>query len=306
MAKRVKRSRKRVSAQSNVVITTNPDGSREFVADPEAAAQLVPGIEHEVMDFKSAAIEAAIAEADKAVLAACATCRVCGRPGGRDEKSAGVVILFQRDDAFECIECTNKSASMRDAIGGPRGRRFKKPKTPTPAEVAEARHMRDVGARVRIGGKSAEDIDRDIDTILGPLRAIKLLPGINMQTRVALSDYISTVEGMIGEKSAPAPQAQAVSSKSDPLSFEMLPAKVQREIAALPKSPSVDELVAIKPASIRRREQKEAAIVAAVQEDVVAEGVPLGYDLETWTIEQNLNAVNRRFRAPIGGKEVSQ
>src|SRR5438552_16257461 len=84
MSKRTKKTRRRASANSDVVVTTLPSGEREFVVDAKTAPELSPYIEHEVVEFKAAAIAYAIAEEDRAVLAAMReeTKAQVGREGG--------------------------------------------------------------------------------------------------------------------------------------------------------------------------------------------------------------------------------
>ena len=82
----------------------------------------------------------------------------------------------------------------------------------------------------------------------------------------------------------------------------MFGAKARAEIAALPTFPNVEELVEMKLAGVmQKRAVKEARIIEAMQEDLMPEGIPDGYSSDLWAIEQNQNAVNRKFKSPIGG-----
>ncbi len=100
MANKRTKTRRRASAESNVVITTNADGSREFIVDAKVAAELLPGIDHEAVEFKAA--KPAV-EADGRV-----HCGVCGKPAGTDSATGRVRIVWDRGaKGLECADCLN-------------------------------------------------------------------------------------------------------------------------------------------------------------------------------------------------------
>src|SRR5438552_17257634 len=103
MAKsRRRKMARRATPTSDVVVVDPVDGTTEYVKSPTMAAQLtaepVP-----VIDTKATPAEM------KDIL-----CATCG-------KSAPLLAA-----TGECAACTNVKGSMRESIGGPRGRRFAK------------------------------------------------------------------------------------------------------------------------------------------------------------------------------------
>jgi hypothetical protein len=78
--------------------------------------------------------------------------------------------------------------------------------------------------------------------------------------------------------------------------FDRFTARIQAERAARPQVKSAEQIIDERLAPLRRNEQKEAAIIAAVQNDVMAEAVPLGSSYQTWVLDRNANDINRKLR----------
>jgi predicted ester cyclase len=95
------KTRRRASAESDVVITTLPSGEREFVVDPKAAAELSPTIEAQVVEFKAAPTPAPIVESQVPPVWSCG---ICKRPAGKSADGS-VVLLFPSNGQTICTDC---------------------------------------------------------------------------------------------------------------------------------------------------------------------------------------------------------